>query len=104
MRHNNRQQYMHCVCKLCGIQSQQAHSLKIVKKVRDPKKSAPFRRLIKATVVENHRKSRIQYCEQSELRLHFDKSSLKMPKNGPIWRDFENLKFWVKQCYQTGQF
>ena len=72
MRHNNRQQYMHCVCKLCGIQSQQAHSLKIVKKVRDPKKSAPFRRLIKATVVENHRKSRIQYCEQSELRLHFE--------------------------------
>ena len=72
MRHNNRQQYMHCVCKLCGIQSQQAHSLKIVKKVRDSKKSAPFRRLIKATVGENHRKCRIQHCEQSDLPLHFD--------------------------------
>ena len=25
-------------------------------------------------------------------------------KNGPFWRDFENLKLSVKQCYQTGQF
>ena len=25
-------------------------------------------------------------------------------KNGQFWRVFENLKFAVKQCYQTGQF
>jgi len=25
------------------------------------------------------------------------------PQNGPFWRVFENLKFAVKQCYQTGQ-
>ena len=25
-------------------------------------------------------------------------------KNGPFWQVFENLKFAVKQCYQTGQF
>ena len=92
MRHNNRQQYMHCVCKLCGIQSQQAHSLKIVKKVRDSKKSAPFRRLIKATVVENHRKSRIQYCEQSELRLHFEWTKVN-----------QKCQKMDKQCYHTGQ-
>ena len=34
------------------------------------------------TVFENHRISRIQHCERSELRLHFE----------------------VKQCYQTGHF
>ena len=33
------------------------------------------------TVFENHRKSLIQYCERSELRLHFDdKNWWKMPK------------------------
>ena len=45
-------------------------------------------------VFENHRKSLIQHCERSELRLHFD----------PFWRVFEKLKLAVKQCYQTGQF
>ena len=25
-----------------------------------------------ATVFENHKKSRIQHCERSELRLHFE--------------------------------
>ena len=29
---------------------------------------------------------------------------IKNAKNGPFWRVFENLKFAVKQCYQTGQF
>ena len=34
------------------------------------------------TVVENHRKSRIQHCERSELRLHFEWAKVhgKMPK------------------------
>ena len=38
--------------------------------------------LMVITMFENHRKSLIQHCERSELRLHFlvDKSSLKMPK------------------------
>ena len=26
-----------------------------------------------------------------------------MPKNGPFWQSFENLKLAVKQCFQTGQ-
>ena len=29
---------------------------------------------------------------------------IKIAKNGPFWRIFENLKLAVKQCYQTGQF
>ena len=35
----------------------------------------------------------IQHCQRSELRLHFEwtKSSLKMPKNGPFWRLFDDL-------------
>ena len=32
------------------------------------------------TVFENYRKSHIQHYKRSELRLHYDKSSLKMPK------------------------
>ena len=57
------------------------------------------------TVFENHRKSLIQHCERSELRLHLSEQKLsKNAKNGPIWRVFENLKLAVKQCYQTGQF
>ena len=50
------------------------------------------------TVFENHRKSLIQHCERSELRLHFEwtKVKLKNAKNGPIWRVFENLKLAVK--------
>ena len=57
------------------------------------------------TVFENHRKSRIQHCERSELRLHFEwtKVNQKCQKQ-LIWRVFENLKLAVKQCYQTGHF
>ena len=57
------------------------------------------------TVFENHRKSLIQHCERSELRLHFEwtKSLLKSTKYDQFWRVFENLKLAVKQCYQTGQ-
>ena len=58
-----------------------------------------------STVFENHRKSLIQHCERSELRLHLSGQELiKNAKNGPFWRVFENLKLAVKQCYQTGQF
>mgnify|MGYP006903775049 CR=1 FL=1 len=42
---------------------------------------------------ENHRKSLIQHCEQSELRLHLSGQKLiKNAINGPFWRVFENLK------------
>ena len=30
------------------------------------------------------------------------RSTLKVPKKGQFWQVFENLKFAVKQCYQTG--
>ena len=39
-----------------------------------------------STVFENHRKSRIQYCERSELRLHL------LVKNAKIGRFGEFLK------------
>ena len=57
------------------------------------------------TLFENHRKSLIQHCERSELRLHFEWTKVnKNAKNCPFWRVFEKLKLAVKQCYQTGQF
>ena len=59
-----------------------------------------------STVFENHRKSRIQHCERSELCLYFwvDKNALKMPKIVNFGDFFENLKVAMKQCYQTGHF
>ena len=40
--------------------------------------------------VSNPRKSRIQYCERSELRLHFEWTKVfQNVKNGPFWREFE---------------
>ena len=54
---------------------------------------------------ENYRKSRIQNCERSELRLHFEwPKFIKNSKNGSFWRVCENLKLAVKQYYQTGHF
>ena len=39
------------------------------------------------TVFENHRKSRIQQCERSELRLHFEWTKVnKNAKKLSIWR------------------
>ena len=55
-------------------------------------------RIIFITVFENHRKSLIQHCERSELRLHFwvAKSSLKMPKMVHL------ASFWKPEdCGQT---
>ena len=55
------------------------------------------------TVFENHRKSLIQHCERSELRLHFVSPKVNQKcKKMLFWRLFENLKSTVKQCYQTG--
>ena len=48
------------------------------------------------TVFENHRKSLIQHCERSELRLQ---KLIKNAKDCQFWRVFENLN----QCYQKGQ-
>ena len=57
------------------------------------------------TVFENHRKSRIQHCERSELRLHFEWTKVhEKCQKWSIWRVFENLKLAVKQCYQIGHF
>ena len=53
---------------------------------------------------ENYRKSRIQHCERSELRLHFwvEKVHKKCQKQfGGI---FECKKLEVKQGYQIGHF
>ena len=36
------------------------------------------------TVFENHRKSLIQHCERSELRLHFEWTKVNDAKNGPF--------------------
>ena len=58
-----------------------------------------------SAVFENHRKSLIQHCERSELRLHFEWTKVNEKcQNGQFWRVFENLKLAVKQCYQKGQF
>ena len=60
----------------------------------------------KFTVFENHRKSRIQHCERSDVLLHSlnGQKFIKNAKNGTFWRVFEKLKFAVKQGYQTSQF
>ena len=50
------------------------------------------------TVFENHRKSLIQHCERSELRLQkFSKNAKKVN-----FASFKSLKFAVKQSYQKG--
>ena len=54
------------------------------------------------TVFENHRKSRIQHCEQ---RLHFEWTKVHQKcQKWSIWRVFENLKLVGKQCYRTDHF
>ena len=60
-------------------------------------------RLHRFTEFEKYRKSLIQHCERSELRLRGQKF-IKNAKNGQFWRVFQILKLAVKQCYQTGQF
>ena len=47
-------------------------------------------------VVKNQRKSLIQHCEQSELRLHFIKNA----KNSQFGEFLKNVTCWVifKQC------
>ena len=47
---------------------------------------------------ENHRKSLIQHCERSELRLHLSGQKLiKNAENGPFWRVFKK----PEGCSQT---
>ena len=56
-------------------------------------------------VFANHRKSLIQHCERSKLRLHFwENKTIKNAQNAAFWLDIHYLKLAVKQCYQTGQF
>ena len=42
--------------------------------------------------------------EASYVYILSGQKLIKKNKNGPFWRDFENLRLAVKQCYQTGQF
>ena len=46
------------------------------------------------TVFENHRKSLIQYCERSELRLHFEWTNVH--EKCQKWSIFESLKSFLK--------
>ena len=58
-----------------------------------------LKNIVEFTVFENHRKSRIQHCERSELRLQFEWTKVNQKwQNGPFWRVFENLKLVVRQC------
>ena len=53
--------------------------------------------LRKGTVFENHRKSHIQHCERSELRLHFEWPKVhKNAKNGQFCEFLE-----IAACGQT---
>ena len=48
--------------------------------------------LVNATVFENHRKSRIQHCEQGELLLHFALTKVHQKcQKSSIWRAFDKL-------------
>ena len=42
--------------------------------------------------------------EASYVYILSGQKFIKNAKNSPFWRVFENLKFAVKQCYQTGHF
>ena len=61
----------------------------------------------KTDKIENHTKSQ---CLKITGKVAFNIASeasyvyIKMPKNGPFWRVFENIKLANKQSYQTGQF
>ena len=71
-----------------------------------PRKSLFSVSFVLNTVFENHRKSLI-FNIVSEANYDYilsEQKFLKMPKNGPIRRVFENVRLAVKQCYQTGQF
>ena len=57
------------------------------------------------TVFENHKKVSFNIAsEASYVYILSGQKFIKMARNGPFWQVFENLKFGVKPCYQTGQF
>ena len=47
---------------------------------------------LKSTVFENHRKSRIQHCERSELHLHFKWT--KVPQKRQNWSILASFQKW----------
>ena len=60
---------------------------------------------VHCTLLENHKKVSFNTAsEASYVYILSGRKLIKNAKNGPSWRFFENLKFAVKQCYQTGQF
>ena len=57
------------------------------------KRHLNFRNKSKFILFENHRKSRIQHCERSELRLHFECTKVpKVHKNAQMVHFGEFLK------------
>ena len=57
-------------------------ALELLNYYRDPQKLGFKKRHVSTTLFENHRKSLIQHCERSELRLRFEwtKAYLKCQK------------------------
>ena len=51
-----------------------------------------------STVFENYRKSLIQFCERSELRLHFERTKVSLKRQK--FHVFENMQLAVEQRYQ----
>ena len=57
------------------------------------------------TVLEDKRKSLIQYCERSELCLHFGWTKVNQKwQNGQFWRVFENLSLWSNSATRQVSF
>ena len=57
------------------------------------------------TVFENYKKVAFNIAtEASYVYIWSGQKLIKNAKNGPFWELFENLKYAVKQCYQTGHF
>ena len=73
--------------------------------IENPIKRQEIEKETLTTVFENQRKSLIQHCERSELRLHFEWTKVNEKRQKwYILASFKNLNFLAKMCYQTCQF
>ena len=60
---------------------------------------------LSSTLFENHKKVSFNIAsEASYVYILSGQKLIKKAKNGQLWRVFENLKFEVKQLYQTSHF
>ena len=74
-------------------------------KLSDAKRGQEKKTIFSITVSKNDKKVAFNIAsEASYVYILSGQKFLKNAKNGQFWRVFENLKFAVKQCYQTGQF